>query len=234
MIVSSAPAQTGSTDPTTSEKKEVMGKDDFLKLLVTQLQNQDPLEPLKSTDFAAQLAQFSSLEQMSNINKNLETMLLYQESMNNAQAVDLIGKEVKATGDSLSVSEGKVDPIDYTLSADAQTVTINIYDEDDKLIRSMDVGTQKAGDQEAVWDGKNIDGQTVADGAYRYEVLAKDAEGETVSATTYMQGVVTGVTFKDGVIYILVGDEKVLMGNVLEISGVPVTDTPAAKANKKS
>ncbi|MBU8911758.1 MAG: flagellar hook assembly protein FlgD, partial [Desulfobacterales bacterium] len=71
-----------------------MGKDDFLKMMIAQLQHQDPLNPLDGTDFTAQLAQFSSLEQLSNMNTQLETLGLYQSSLNNAQSISLIGKEI--------------------------------------------------------------------------------------------------------------------------------------------
>src|SRR5210317_754089 len=82
-------------------KSNVMGKDDFLNLLITQLQNQDPLKPTDSTEFTAQLAQFSSLEQLGNVNENLKQLQDFQASINNSQAVSLIGKEITATGNSL-------------------------------------------------------------------------------------------------------------------------------------
>jgi len=84
-------------------ESNTMGKDDFLKMMIAQLQHQDPLNPLDGTDFTAQLAQFSSLEQLSNMNTQLETLGLYQSSLNNAQSISLIGKEVTARGNIVKV-----------------------------------------------------------------------------------------------------------------------------------
>ncbi|MBW1702547.1 MAG: flagellar hook assembly protein FlgD, partial [Deltaproteobacteria bacterium] len=82
-----------------------LGKDAFLNLLVTQLRHQDPLSPMESTQFTAQLAQFSSLEQLSSVNENLGILRIYQASINNSQAVGFIGKTVKASGDSVYLTE---------------------------------------------------------------------------------------------------------------------------------
>jgi len=97
----------------TSSSKAVLDNEDFLNLLVAQLQAQDPLNPMDSTDFTAQLAQFSSLEQLQNMNESMEYLLLYQSSMNNAQAVSFIGKEIRAIGNQTQVNEGVVDPIHF-------------------------------------------------------------------------------------------------------------------------
>lgn len=75
-----------------------LGKDDFLKLLVTQIRNQDPLKPMEGTEFTAQLAQFSSLEQLSNMSKGIDDLLLFQGSLQNTLTTDLIGKQVKVAG----------------------------------------------------------------------------------------------------------------------------------------
>ena len=90
--------------------KTTLGKDDFLKLFVAQLENQDPLSPMESTEFTAQLAQFSSLEQLTNANQNLEYLLMYQSSMNNAEAVNFIGNTVKASGNSISRNGRGIQP----------------------------------------------------------------------------------------------------------------------------
>ena len=96
MTISAVDASTSQNMELTAMTSKVMDKDDFLNLLITQLQNQDPLNPTDSTEFTAQLAQFSSLEQLNNVNQNLQTLQLYQASINNAQTVSFIGKEVTA------------------------------------------------------------------------------------------------------------------------------------------
>ena len=102
-----------------AQDKTTLGKDDFLKLFVAQLQNQDPLSPMESTEFTSQLAQFSSLEQLTNMNQNLDYLLMYQASMNNAEAINFIGSTVKASGNSISVKDGESDQIQFDLAADA-------------------------------------------------------------------------------------------------------------------
>jgi len=125
------------TSESYAPEKAVLGKEDFLKLLVEQLKNQDPLNPMESTEFTAQLAQFSSLEQLTNMNESLEYSQLYQSSINNAQAVGFIGKTVKATGDSINVKDGISNQIQFDLARDAETVNIHIYDSSDNLVNIL-------------------------------------------------------------------------------------------------
>nr|MBL0716726.1 hypothetical protein [Desulfobacterales bacterium] len=103
-----------------------MGKDAFLELLVTQMQYQDPLNPMDSTAFTAQLAQFSSLEQLNNVNENLEYSQLYQSSINNSQAVSFIGKDIRAIGDTISVNNGIPGSLSFKLTEQADDVLVNI------------------------------------------------------------------------------------------------------------
>ena len=210
--------------------KAVLGKDDFLKLLVSQLKNQDPLNPMESTEFTAQLAQFSSLEQLTNMNESLEYLKLYQSSINNAQAVGFIGKTVKATGDSINVKDGISNQIQFDLARDAETVNIHIYDSSDNLVKTINCGSLSDGEQSIEWDGTNDDGETVSDGTYTFVVSAADAGGETIEASTYMTVEVTGVTFKEGNAYLLAGDIEISMSDVIEVtdSNDPETEESSA------
>ena len=220
----------GTASTTTPATSSTMGssdldKDDFLLLLVTQLQNQDPLNPSDSTEFTAQLAQFSALEQLTNVNDNLKYLQLYQASINNAQAVDFIGKTVIASGDTISVSDGVSDDIIFDLSGDAENTTISIYDGSGQLVATLDGGALSDGEQSISWDGKNEDGDTVSDGVYTFEVSAVDSNGNSVIASTYSEVVITGVTFEDGTTYLLAGDKKIPMGDVITIKGSAATDS---------
>ena len=210
--------------------KTTLGKEDFLKLLVSQLNNQDPLNPMESTEFTAQLAQFSSLEQLTNMNESLEYSRLYQSSINNAQAVGFIGKTVKATGDSISIKDGTSNQIQFDLARDAETVNIHIYDSSDNLVKTINCDSLSDGEQSVEWDGTNDDGETVSDGTYTFVVSAADAGGETVEASTYMTVEVTGVTFKEGNAYLLAGDIEISMSDVIEVtdSNDPETEESSA------
>ena len=218
-------AATSGTSESYAPAKAVLGKEDFLKLLVEQLKNQDPLNPMESTEFTAQLAQFSSLEQLTNMNESLEYLQLYQSSINNAQAVGFIGKTVKATGDSINVKDGISNQIQFDLARDAETVNIHIYDASDNLVKTINCGSFSDGEQSTAWDGTNDDGETVSDGTYTFVVSAADAGGETIEASTYMTVVVTGVTFKEGNAYLLAGDIEISMSDVIEVTDSSDSET---------
>ena len=145
-------AQSLSAGGASGTKKGEMNQDMFFQLLIAQLENQDPLNPMESTEFTAQLAQFSELEKLSSMNNALNYMQLYLASLNNAQAVDFIGKEIEAKGDSLQLSEGGSAAIHYKLPEDAAAVTINIYDKDMRLVRTIDEKSKNAGEHSKEWD----------------------------------------------------------------------------------
>lgn len=203
-----------------------LDKNAFLKLLTTQLQNQDPLNPTDSTQFTAQLAQFSSLEQLSNINSTLNTIQLYQASNNNAQAVGFIGKDIVANGHSIEMTSGQPVSCDYELSAAAKSVVVTIYDATGNFVRDYNQTALAAGKQSLTWDGRDRNGNTVADGAYTFEVQAVDAKGASLHATTFSKGTVTGVTFEDGTTYLITDRTKTAIGDVIQIIQAAA---PAAK-----
>lgn len=207
------------TSSTTSTTSTTLGKDAFLTLLITQLQHQDPLNPADSTEFTAQLAQFSSLEQLSNINENLEALQDYQASTNNAQAVAFIGKEIVSKGNHLEVKAGQAPACEFALSAAAKNVAVSIYDANGDFVADMQSSNLSAGKQSLAWNGKDRNGNTVGDGSYTFEVQATAASGaETPTVTTYSKGTVTGITFEDGVTYLKVGSGKIAIGDVTQVS----------------
>jgi flagellar basal-body rod modification protein FlgD len=204
----------------------VMGKDDFLNLLITQLQNQDPLNPTDSTEFTAQLAQFSSLEQLGNVNENLMELKQFQAATNNSQAVALIGKAITAAGNSILLSDDGPVPCNFHLADDAAVVMATIYDGTGKYVTSFEGQNVPAGQQSLFWDGRDDQGNRVADGPYTFEILAADAKGRDVGATTYFSGLVDRVTFEDNTSYLISGAQKVALADVIEVAAVQkVADT---------
>lgn len=200
-----------------AKASQSLGKDAFLTLLITQLQNQDPLNPADSTEFTAQLAQFSSLEQLSQINGQLETLGLYQASINNSQAVSFIGKEVLARGNGLEIAAGKPTACEFTLDAAAQTVIVSIYDSNGRFVKELQGSAMAAGRQSLIWDGKDLGGNPVASGTYTFEVQAESASGEKIGSTTWLRGTVSGVKFDNGATYLRVGSSDVAVGDVVQI-----------------
>ncbi len=137
------------TDPVT---RKTLGKEDFLNLLLKQLSYQDPLNPMDSAEFTVQLTQFSSLEELNNINDTLNEVLLFQQSMQNTTISNLIGKTVKVSGNTTYLNDTA--DISYELLDEASSVKISIFNESGKLVRSEDIGPQTAGDNSYLWDGK--------------------------------------------------------------------------------
>ncbi|MCW7073449.1 MAG: hypothetical protein OCU20_06135 [Methanophagales archaeon] len=195
-------------------QENTIGKDDFFKMLLAQIQNQNPLNPIDGADFAAQLAQFSSLERLGNINDQLETMNLYQASVNNAQSLNLIGREVTAKGDVLKV-EGEPVDLTYNLSGYAKKVSIKIYDEEGSLVDTLEFGNQKEGRNSVVWDCNNV-----SKGNYTFDVSAIDDNGNNVDVDTMTTGVVTGVTFKNGSSYLSINGQDIAFGDVISVNGL--------------
>jgi len=195
-----------------SARSGTLGKDDFLNMMVTQLKHQDPLNPLDGTDFTAQLAQFSSLEQLSNMNDQLELLSLYQASLNNAQSVNLIGREVTAKGDVVKV-EGASADLAYNLSGGAEEVTIKIYDEEGNLVDTLELGSQKEGENSITWDCSDV-----AAGNYTFEVSATDSNGDVMPAYTIIVGRVTGVTFEDGSPHLSVNGRDIAFGDIISVN----------------
>jgi flagellar basal-body rod modification protein FlgD len=195
----------------------VMGKDDFLTLLVAQLKHQDPLNPAESTEFTAQLAQFSSLEQLQNIGSTLSGFEVYQSTLNNIQSTGFIGKTVTATGNMFGVNGGNPDPVRFDLGNDADSVYIQIYDQNGTFVTDIQAGNRSAGEQQVTWDGRDSKGTAVADGAYTFTVMAMDADGSIVSSNSYTSGVVTGIDYKTGATHLLINDREVPISSVIRI-----------------
>ena len=199
-------------------KPNILGRDAFLKLLVTQLQHQDPLNPTDSTEFTAQLAQFSSLEQLGNINDSLGDLQSSQTALNNSQAVNFIGKTVKSSGNSIHVTDGVSDGIQFELGADAKAIFMNIYDSVGNYIKAIESGALSAGEQTLKWDGTDQNENKVPDGAYTFEVFAVDADDNMVNAATFTSRRVTGVTFKNGSLCLLAGNKEIPIDTVIRIT----------------
>lgn len=186
-------AQTNGATATQQLATQTVTQDDFLKLLIAQLQNQDPLEPMDNQEFAAQLATFNSLGQLIEINDKLGGLNNNQGVVNQLNAASLIGKEVVASGNAVHLTGGGTAKIGYTLASDARKVTLKIFNSSGVLVRQTELGSQSAGGRSVSWDGKNQAGQPLAGGEYRFEVAALDAGGRAVPVTSQTRGVVTGV-----------------------------------------
>jgi flagellar basal-body rod modification protein FlgD len=191
--------------------------DDFYTLLTAELQNQDPTDPIDTTELIQQTVSYTQLERLDTISNNIETMLLYQQSINNSSAVSFIGKTVTANNDQLSISEGSTGDITFELAEDASDVTVSIYNSDGELVRVIDGGALSEGEHTLEWDACDNDGNELTDGTYTFAVSAVDESGEAVTSTTLTTAVVSGISYEDGIAYLELGNFSVPLGSVIEI-----------------
>jgi len=214
------------TENQTSAPVKILGKNDFLNLLVTQLQHQDPLNPAESTEFTAQLAQFSSLEQLNNINDNLKNMELFQTSMTNSQAVSYIGKEIAAKGNVVQLEDGRTPECHFELENSAELSVISVYDSSGGFVKSFETGPLSSGRQSAAWDSTDRNGNPAAPGLYRFEIQAVGADNQSISVTPLINAVVTGVSFKDQTASLITDLQTIAIDDVIAVSEVkPQNDT---------
>ncbi len=200
-----------------SSASSEMDKDAFLNLMVTELKYQDPLDPMDNTEYVAQLAQFSSLEQLYTVNEQLETDAYLTQSMHNSIVSSVIGKDILAQSDSVIWSGSGEKEVEFTLAEDASDVTVSIYTEDGSLVKTIDLDYQNAGNVTATWDGTNLGGGTVSEGVYYMDVAAYNDSGEKVDFVPVFRGTVTGLRYNDGTPTFMVGDAEISISEVLEI-----------------
>lgn len=200
-----------------TEDKQALNKDTFLKLFVTQMQNQDPLKPMDGSDLAVQMAQFSSLEQLYNMNSSMDNLISYATSQNNLQLASLIGKQVEAQGQDLSLQDGKVSQAWYEMSGDAASRVVSIYDDQGALVRSLNFGSGSAGRYAIEWDGKGRTGEAMPDGRYSFEVMATNGRGGKVPVDQTITGSVTGLNFDQGTTNLYVDGLKVSVSDIVEV-----------------
>jgi flagellar basal-body rod modification protein FlgD len=202
--------------PVYGDPKGVMGKDDFMKLMIEQLKYQDPLNPMESQEFAAQLAQFSSLEQLSNlnsaVNESINANYLLTQSINNTLTATLIGKEVKFAGNELQNNGDNTVKFGYTLPANANDVTVSIYDSAGNLVKKLEHQPSTQGDHKLSWDFTDNDGKKL------------ETDDETpMTAQIFQYGSITGVRFTENGTKILIDGEEFLLSDVLEIINPSLT-----------
>lgn len=170
-----------------------LGKDDFLKLLVTQLRYQDPLNPMEDKEFTAQMASFSSLEQLTNISKGIDTLSEGTQRQEMLNAVAFIGKEVLAAGDSVSKIGNYVSTLSFSIDEAAVDCYVNIFDQYNNIVETVELGSLAAGYYNVTWNGKDYAGNTMPDGIYSVAMAAESTSGQPILINTQVSGKVLGV-----------------------------------------
>ncbi len=198
-----------------------LGKDEFLRLLVTQMQYQDPLEPTDNTEFIAQLAQFSSLEQMNNIADGIEQSnewdFLQMQSINNTMASDLIGKDIKANYSGIYLDGENDAKINFTLDQDAASVTFTIKDADGVAVASFSENSFLAGGNSVSFDGRGPNGDKLDNGYYSVTATATDGDGAGFEPTMALIGKVETIIYRDGGAYLTISGMEIPLGEITAV-----------------
>ncbi len=205
--ISNTTATTGTTD---------LGEDSFLLLLTTQLQNQDPTDPVSNEEFVAQLAQFSQLEEMQTVSSQLDSLYLVNVSMNNASMANLLGHEVVARSGTFHHASGSED-IHFDASSATTSTTLTITNSEGTIVFSGDIGAQSAGEGTYTWDGKDQSGALVAEGDYTFSISGTDVSGNDVSVQTLIQGVIDEMSFATGSATPSVNGVDITMGDIVRL-----------------
>ncbi|MFM9865390.1 MAG: flagellar hook assembly protein FlgD [Micropepsaceae bacterium] len=187
--------------------------DTFLKLLTTQLQNQDPLEPMDATKFTEQLVSYSQVEQQINTNANLESLIALNKSAIGANAVTYLGKTVLTAGPATALEAGAA-KWRYALTSDASTLQLTIKDASGKTVRTM-TGDKNVGMHEFTWDGKNDAGVAQAAGTYTLTVNAKKSDGTAIDATVGGIGLIKEIDMSSASPMLTIGNRGVSLTDVL-------------------
>lgn len=228
------------TMPGSQKEKAEKGKgdaeldqSDFLNLLITQLQNQDPLNPMDSSDFTSQTTAFSQLEEMINMNKAMTAMLemMTQQSGSNSALVNsagFLGKQIEFTTNTVTVGGDSQPNISFYVpeTPDASKSEIRVYNEDGDLVTIVRPESMKKGENVINWDGKGIGGTVVADGTYSFEVRAFGSDGKQLEVQEFGKGIVKGVKMVGGVLYFDIGDGVVSSEYVYSVTEAPKKEEP--------
>jgi len=194
-----------------------LDKQTFLRLLTTQLQNQDPTEPMTNQEFVAQLATFSQLEQMQTLNDQVESLYLVNTSMNNATLSNMLGKTVVAESDTFHYDgEGDQD-IHYDAEGAATSATLTITDDTGSVVWTGSLGALESGEGSYTWNGLDSSGQQLEEGNYTFSVTATDSDGETVEVTELIRGVCDEMAFDSGLASPSVDGIQVDMADIVRL-----------------
>ena len=203
------------------EIKKTLGKDDFLRIMITQMKNQDPTSPFKAEQMASQMAQFTSVEQLKNMNDSLVKMSNANQPMERMAMTGLIGKTLTIDRGRFPHTEGQGDQLSYGLPKDAHEVTVSVISDQGETIFQKELGKMKSGEASFSWDGKKVNSLPAKSGNYLLRIDALDEHGQKIEVNSQAQARVIGVSFEGAEPVLLVGDhqhqEKVAMKSVIRV-----------------
>ncbi len=216
-IQSAAAATQQQADAAKASSGTTLDKNSFLTLLTEQMKNQDPTQPMDNTAFVAQLAQFSALEQMTNVNSNLTTLISAQGTSLQTTAASMIGKTAVFQSDSVVLQADSPAVFTANLSQAATNATAVVQDSNGNTIRTLQLGACSSGLNHFSWDGKNDSGNTVNPGTYTVNVTASDINGTPISLTQNGSALITGVTYVNGTPEFQAGGQTLKISDISEL-----------------
>lgn len=214
---------TANTGAGQSQQKLAGDMQTFLKLLTTQLQYQDPLEPMDSKEFTQQLVSFSGVEQQISTNKNLETLISKLSSQEMSSAVGYIGKDVMVATSAGNLKDGAA-TWNYSLDLASDSNKLTVKDAKGNVVYTT-TGETKAGSHKFTWNGKDANGNDLPEGLYTLEVAAKTQNGTEIASNVYARGEVDGVEQVNGQYYLSVGGMLILPSQVQSVFPKPAPST---------
>jgi flagellar basal-body rod modification protein FlgD len=190
---------------------------DFMTLLVSELQNQDPLDPTNTTDFVNQLASYANFDSQTTLNSNMSALTTSFNSLMTLNSANYIGHTIEANGDTGTLKNGEID-FGYSLTSAAKDVTLTVSDSSGNPVWTGS-GTTTSGDNSFTWDGTKTDGTKLDDGGqYTLSVTATDSSGASVYDSTTVSGTVTSVDFSSSTLKLLIGNTSVSSADVIGVT----------------
>ena len=219
-VATQAPSgPTGAMGAETGAKRAMEAKEQFLKMLVAQISNQSPTNPMDDKDMVSQLAQFSAIEQAIETNSKLEALQHAQQVTSKLDVAALIGKQAVVNTNNIVVSErGAASPVSFDLNGRAKNVTVRVLDADNNLVRTLSLNELASGNHSIPWDGRGNDRLPLPKGSYRSEITAEDETGSEVGVRHEIRGMVHKVDVDGGEPGLFIGDRRVSLREVSQIS----------------
>ena len=209
------------TSTTSSYKTSALSSltaEDFLKLFLTEIQNQDPTNPTDTKDMMSEFSALTQLSQNEQTNAYLESLVSSSASSGLSSAVSYLNKTITYSDDTITVSNAAAASGSFTLAGDASSVAVSVYNSDGNKVSTINLGGLSAGTQSFTWNCQNSSGKTASDGTYTFAVSAKDSSGKTVTATTGGTATVTGVTYQNGTTYLDTSKGEIPLSSVTHVS----------------